>query len=62
MLEWLESLLSIFSGPLGVLSIFLISLISNSIPFVSIPYLAVILAYSMIVQDLTMKLFIAFAS
>ncbi|MEM4519969.1 MAG: hypothetical protein QXD94_05990 [Sulfolobales archaeon] len=62
MLEWLESLLSIFSGPLGVLSIFLISLISNSIPFVSIPYLAVILAYSIIVQDLTMKLFIAFAS
>ncbi|MCS7108771.1 MAG: hypothetical protein RMH77_01505 [Sulfolobales archaeon] len=62
MLEWLERLLYIFDGPLGFLSIFIISLIANSIPFVAIPYLAIILAYSLLLQNLTTKLLVAFSS
>lgn len=66
MLQWLDELLSFFSGPagisMGMLGMFIISLIANSIPFVALPYLAVVMAYSVFIQDLTAKLLLALVS
>ena len=48
-MNWLISLIiEIFKGPLGI---FFISLISNSIPFVSIPYLGIVAGYALIIKD-----------
>jgi len=55
-------ILRLFEWPLSVLGIFIISFIANSIPFVAIPYLAVIMTYSLFIQDLNNKLVISFAS
>lgn len=49
----------IFTNPIGV---FLTSLVANSIPFVAVPYLLLVLAYSLTLHDLVSKLVVAFAS
>ena len=46
LVSWLIStIIEIFKGPLGI---FLVSLVSNSIPFVSIPYLGIVAGYVLI--------------
>jgi len=55
-------ILRLFEWPLSILGILIISFIANSIPFVAIPYLAVIMTYSLLIQDLTSKLVISLAS
>ncbi len=62
MFEWLWHLLNVFSGPLSMLGIFAVSLVANSIPLVGIPYLAVVLAYSLFIQDLNIKLLLILSS
>ncbi|MEM2206262.1 MAG: VTT domain-containing protein [Sulfolobales archaeon] len=66
MLQWLDELLVFFRGPagisMGMLGMFIISLVANSIPFVALPYLAIIMAYSVFIQDLTTKLLLALIS
>ncbi len=62
MLEYLEGLLDVLSGPLGMLGIFITSLIANSIPFVALPYLAVVLAYSLLIPDPFTKIVTAVVS
>lgn len=49
----------VFANPLGI---FLVSLVANSIPFIAIPYLLVVLTYSMIFQNMVDKLVVAVAS
>lgn len=57
-----DMILRLFEWPLSILGILIISFIANSIPFVAIPYLAVIMTYSLLIQDLTSKLVISLAS
>ena len=46
LVSWLISaIIEVFKGPLGV---FLVSLVSNSIPFVSIPYLGIVAGYALV--------------
>lgn len=48
-LEWLvTAIIEIFKGPLGI---FLVSLVSNSIPFVSVPYLGIVAGYALVNRD-----------
>jgi membrane protein YqaA with SNARE-associated domain len=63
-MEWISEVIiriaDIIKGPLGI---FTVSLVSNSIPFVSIPYLVVIASYAMFYQEPTEKLMlIAFSA
>ncbi len=48
-MEWLiTAIVGIFKGPLGI---FLVSLVSNSIPFVSVPYLGIVAGYALVNRD-----------
>jgi len=63
--SFLKFLLSLpATSPLVTLIVFLVSLISNSVPYISVPYLALILLYSSYwgVQDLTHSTLIVLSS
>lgn len=55
----IELIFKVFTNPFGI---FLTSFIANSIPFVAIPYLLLVLMYSLAFQDLIPKLIIALSS
>ena len=54
-----QIVLHIVGGPPGI---FLVSLVSNSIPFVSIPYLGIVAGYSMVYRDPLGKLVLILSS
>jgi len=55
----IEGLLKVVSGPLGI---FILSLVSNSIPFIAVPYLAILVSYAALIPGIYDKVILAVAS